>query len=92
MLLDFDMLKYSGTLHAQRERLQELFEAHKAAPDMLDCIAEELPGGLRRSQVAAQLRKLGLKRPGASKGGVGRKAGATVRPLFGTASRSKAWS
>jgi len=56
---------------AQRDRLQELFEEHRAARDMLDRIAAELPGGLRRSQVAAQLRKLGLRRARPSEGGRG---------------------
>ncbi len=56
---------------AQRDRLQELFEEHKAARDMLARIAAELPGGLRRSQVAAQLRKLGLRRARPGKGGRG---------------------
>ena len=46
---------------------------------MLDRIADELPGGLRRSQVAAQLRKLGLRRPGAGGRGGGRADAAAVR-------------
>lgn len=46
---------------------------------MLDRIADELPGGLKRSQVAAQLRKLGLRRPGAGGRGGGRADAAAVR-------------
>lgn len=67
-----------GHWRVQRDRLHELFQAHKAEKDMLDRIADELPGGLKRSQVAAQLRKLGLRRPRAGNGGRGRAAGAAV--------------
>ncbi|KAK9842310.1 hypothetical protein WJX81_005935 [Elliptochloris bilobata] len=67
-------LKKGVLMARQRERLRELFEAHEAERDMLDRIADELPGGLKRSQVAAQLRKLGLRRPRQGKGG--RAAGA----------------
>ena len=69
----------AGWGRAQRDRLHELFQAHKAEKDMLDRIADELPGGLKRSQVAAQLRKLGLRRPRAGKSGGTPAAGAEVR-------------
>lgn len=72
----------AGLWHAQRDRLHELFEAHKAEKDMLDRIADELPGGLRRSQIAAHLRKLGLRRPGAGNRGAGRNDAATVRAIL----------
>ena len=73
------VLANAGHWHAQRDRLHELFQAHKAEKDMLDRIADELPGGLKRSQVAAQLRKLGLRRPGAGGRGGGRADAAAVR-------------
>ena len=46
----------------QEERLRGLYQKHQEERGYLAIIAEDLPGGFSKGQIASQLRKLGLKK------------------------------